>query len=203
MVDETQPAIENHDSRKRPGWRVGILAATVLLTTALILTASFAAFSGTTDNSGNTWSAGTVVLTDDDAGSAMFTVTNMVPLATVTECIVVTYRGSSLPADVNLYGVSGGTGLDAYLDVTVEEGTGGLFGNCAGAGGFTPIGPAIFTGTLTSFAATHTNFTNSVGAWLPAANPESRTYRFTVTLQDNNLAQGLNATATFTWEAQA
>ena len=58
MVDETQPAIENHDSRKRPGWRVGVLAATVLLTTALILTASFAAFSGTTDNSGNTWTAG-------------------------------------------------------------------------------------------------------------------------------------------------
>lgn len=204
MVDETQNAIENDGSRKRRGWKVGVLAATVLLTTALILTASFAAFSDTTDNSGNTWSAGTVVLTDDDGGvSAMFTVGNMAPLTTVIECIVVTYSGSLVPADVNLYGVSGGTGLDVYLDVTVEEGTGGLFGNCAGAGGFTPIGPAIFAGTLTSFAATHTNFTNGVGAWLPAANPESRTYRFTVTLQDNNSAQGLDATATFTWEAQA
>ena len=123
MVDETQPAIKNDGSRKRPGWRVGVLAATVLLTTALILTASFAAFSDTTDNSGNTWSAGTVVLTDDDGGvSAMFTVGNMAPLTTVIECIVVTYSGSLVPADVNLYGVSGGTGLDVYLDVTVEEG---------------------------------------------------------------------------------
>lgn len=200
MVDETQPAIKNDGSRKRPWWRVGVLAATVLLTTALILTASFAAFSDTTDNPGNTWSAGTVILTDDDGGvSAMFIVSDMAPLATVTECIVVTYSGSVLPADVNLYGVSGGTGLDAYLDVTVEEGTGGVFGNCTG---FSPTS-TIFTGTLTSFAATHTNFTNGAGAWNPAANPESRTYRFTVTLQDNNLAQGLNATATFTWEAQA
>ena len=200
MVDETQPATKNDGSRKRPGWKVGVLAATVLLTTALILTASFAAFSDTTDNSGNTWSAGTVILNDDDSGSAMFIVSDMAPLATVTECIVVTYSGSVLPADVNLYGVSGGTGLDVYLDVTVEEGSGGTFASCAG---FTPIGPAIFTGTLTSFAATHTNFATGAGAWNPAANPESRTYRFTVTLQDNNAAQGLSATATFTWEAQA
>ena len=201
MVDETQPAIENHDSRKRPGWRVGVLAATVLLTTALILTASFAAFSDTTDNSGNTWSTGTVVLTDDDGGvSAMFTVLDMVPLVPVTECIVVTYEGSLLPADVNLYGVSAGTGLDAYLDVTVEEGTGGIFGNCTG---FSPTSTIFATNTLNFFATNHTNFTNGVGAWLPGANPESRTYRFTVTLQDDNLAQGRNATATFTWEAQA
>ena len=199
MVDETQTEVENDGSRKRPAAMFWVLAATVLLTTAFIVTASLAAFSDTTDNSGNNWSAGTVILTDDDAGSAMFIVSDMAPLATVTECIVVTYSGSLLPADVNLYGVSGGTGLDAYLDVTVEEGSGGIFGNCAG---FTPTS-TIFTGTLTSFAATHTNFATGAGAWNPAANPESRTYQFTVTLQDNNAAQGLNATATFTWEAQA
>ncbi len=200
MLNKTKPPIENDGSRKRPVASVGVLALAVLLTAALIVTASSAAFFATTDNSGNTWSAGTVILTDDDAGSAMFTVTNMSPLATVTECIVVTYSGTMLPSDVNLYGVSGGTGLDAYLDVTVEEGTGGIFGNCTG---FTPTSTIFATNTLNNFATNHTNFTNGVGAWLPAANPESRTYRFTVTLQDNNLAQGLNATATFTWEAQA
>ena len=196
MVDKTQPAIENHGSRKRPGF--GILAGAVLLTGAFIVTASIAAFSDTTDNSGNTWSSGSVILTDDDAGSAMFIVSDMAPLATVTECIKVTYSGSLLPADVNLYGVSGGTGLDAYLDLTVEEGTGGIFGNCTGFSATS----TIFTGTLTSFAAAHTNFGNGAGVWNPAANPESKTYKFTVTLQDNNAAQGLNATATFTWEAQ-
>ena len=197
MVDKTQPAIENHSSRKRPG--LGILAGAVLLTGAFIVTASIAAFSDTTDNPGNNWSTGTVILKDDDGGStALFTVTNMAPLDVVTNCIVVTYEGTLLPADVVLYGVSAGTGLDAYLDLTVDEGSGGSFGDCSSFS-FTSN---IFTGTLTSFAATHTNFGNGAGVWDPAANPESRTYRFVVTLQDNNAAQGLNATATFTWEAQ-
>ena len=179
--------------------RIGVSMAAVLLVGVLVVTASSAAFSDTTDNSGNTWSAGTVILTDDDLGSAMFAVSDMAPLASVTECIVVTYSGTLLPSDVNLYGVSAGTGLDAYLDVTIEEGSGGVFGNCTGF----IASSTIYTGTLANFSATHTNFTNGAGAWNPAANPESKTYRFTVSLQDNNLAQGLNATATFTWEAQA
>ena len=204
MQNSANPAIEDDRSRKRPVASIGVLTAAVLLTAALIVTTSMAAFSDTTDNPGNTWSAGTVVLTDDDGGvSAMFTVGDMGPLDTATECIEVTYSGTLLPSDVNLYGISGGTGLDAYLNLTVEEGSGGEFGDCSFGGGFTPIGPAIFTGTLASFAATHTNFGTGAGAWNPAANPESRTYRFIVTLQDNNLAQGLGATATFTWEAQA
>ena len=196
MVDKTQPAIENHSSRKRPG--LGILAGAVLLTGAFIVTASIAAFSDTTDNTGNTWSTGTVILEDNDLGAAMFTVTGMKPLDVVEKCIVVTYKGTLLPADVLLYGVSGGSGLDAYLDLVIDEGTGAAFGNCSGFS-FTSN---IFTGTLTSFAATHTNFGDGAGIWSPSANPESKTYRFTVTLQDDNAAQTLDATATFTWEAQ-
>lgn len=202
MPNQTQSANENHGSRKRPMARVGVLGAAVLLTSALIVTASVAAFSDTTENTGNTWTAGTVVLTDDDPGSAMFIVSDMAPLTPVTECIAVTYSGSLLPSDVNLYGVSGGDGLDAYLNLTIEEGSGGIFGDCADGTGFSPTS-TIFTGTLTSFDATHTDFASGVGAWNPAANPETVVYRFTVTLQDNNAAQGLNATATFTWEAQA
>ncbi|MCH8990177.1 MAG: hypothetical protein IIA44_00265 [Acidobacteria bacterium] len=196
MVDKTQPAIENHGSRKRPG--LGILAGAVLLTGAFIVTASIAAFSDTTDNTDNTWSTGTVILKDNDLGVAMFTVTGMKPLDVVENCIVVTYEGTLLPADVVLYGVSGGSGLDAYLDLVIDEGTGAAFGNCSSFS-FTSN---IFTGTLTSFAATHTNFGDGAGIWSPSANPESKTYRFTVTLQDDNAAQTLDATATFTWEAQ-
>ena len=198
MVDKTQPAIENHGSRKRPG--LGILAGAVLLTGAFIVTASIAAFSDTIDNSGNTWSTGTVVLTDDDGGSGiLFTVTGMKPLDVVTNCIVVTYEGTLLPADVVLYGVSGGTGLDAYLDLVIEEGTGGIFDNCSG---FSATSTIYTGGTLSDFAVAHTNFGNGAGTWSPSANPESVTYRFTATLQDDNAAQGLSGTATFTWEAQ-
>lgn len=196
MVDKTQPAIENHSSRKRPG--LGILAGAVLLTGAFIVTASIAAFSDTTENTGNAWSTGTVILEDNDLGAAMFTVTGMKPLDVVEKCIVVTYKGTLLPADVVLYGVAGGSGLDAYLDLIVEEGTGAAFGDCSGFG----APSTIYTGTLADFAVAHTNFGNGAGIWSPSANPESKTYRFTVTLQDDNAAQTLDATATFTWEAQ-
>ena len=181
-----------------PLLRLGAVLGAFLLVSALVVTGSRAAFFDTTDNAANNWAAGTVTITDDDVGAAMFNASNMKPGDTVTNCIVLTYSGSLVPADVRLYGVSGGTGLDAYLDLTIDEGSGGVFGNCTGF----ILSTTPFSGTLASFAATHTNFTNGVAGWSPAATPESKTYRFTLTLQDNNLAQGLNATGTFTWEAQ-
>ncbi len=170
----------------------------LLLVSALVINTSRAAFSDTTANAANSWAAGTVIITDDDSGSAMFSVSDMTPGQTVTNCIVVTYSGSLVPADVKIYGSTGGTGLDAYLNTTVEIGTGGSFGNCTG---FTTTS-TLYSGTLASFASTYTNWATGLAAWSPASTPDSRTFKFTVTLQDNNAAQGLDATGTFTWEAQ-
>lgn len=182
------------------GWvRLGTVLAALLMVGAVVVVGSRSAFSDTTDNPGNSWTAGTVIITDDDGGSsAMFNATAMAPGDSVTKCIVVTYSDTLVPADVVLYGVSGGTGLDAYFDVTIEEGSGGAFSSCTG---FT-LNSTPYTGTLANFSATYTNFGNGITGWSPAANPESKTYRITVSLQDNNAAQGLNGTATFTWEAQ-
>ena len=197
----TQPPSPRDEDRKQralPLLRLGAVLAATLLVSAMVLTTSRSAFSDTTDNAGNNWAAGTVIITDDDAAVAMFNTTGMKPGDSVTDCIVVTYSGTLVPATARLYGVSGGTGLDAYLNLTIEEGSGGSFGSCVG---FT-LSTTPFTGTLATFAATHTNFGNGITGWSPAANPESKTYRFTLTLQDNNSAQGLNGTGTFTWEAQ-
>ncbi len=139
-----------------------------------------------------------MVISDDDAGVAMFNVPAMAPGQSVDTCIVVTYSGSLTPADVKLYTAVGGTGLANYLDLQVDIGTGGSFGSCSG---FT-VSSTPYTGTLAGFAASYTDFATGLGGWSPAATPESRTYRFTLDLQDNNAAQGLDATATFTWEAQ-
>ena len=181
--------------------RLAAALTALLLISAMVIGTSRSAFSDTTTNPGNAWAAGTVVISDDDGGSsAMFNATNMKPGSSNTNCIVTTYSGSLVPATVTLYGVSGGTGLDAFLDVTITMGTGGAFGSCIGF--VADAGPAAFTGTLAAFAAAHTNFANGIAGWSPAANPESKTYQIAVSLQDNNAAQGLNGTATFTWEAQ-
>ena len=62
----------------------------LVLVSVLTVRASSAAFSDTTDNSGNTWAAGPVVLTDDDGGAtALYTASNMKPGDGSTECITV------------------------------------------------------------------------------------------------------------------
>jgi hypothetical protein len=177
--------------------RLGVVVVVFLVVSAMFVTSARGAFSDTTSNEANNRAAGEVVIVDDGTGSAMFNVTNMAPNVMIVECIVVTYHGSLVPADVSLYGTIGG-GLDAYLDLTIEEGSGGSFTDCTGF----ISSSTVFNNTLANLAATRVDFGSGITGWSPVANPESRTYRFTFTLQDNNLAQGLSTTGTFTWEAQ-
>jgi hypothetical protein len=180
--------------------RAGAPIAAFLMVGALVVVGSRAAFTATTDNASNSWTSGTVVLTDDDSGSAMFNVTGMKPGSSSVKCITVTYSGSLTPADVKLYGTVAGTGLATHLTTSIEIGTGGSFSSCTG---FT-ADSTLYSGTLASFGSTYTNWASGLANWSPASNPESRTFRFTTTLPSNasNTAQGLNASATFTWEAQ-
>lgn len=182
--------------------RLIALTVSVGVASVFTLNASRAAFTATTTNTGNSWSAGTVVLTDDDSSAVMFNVSNMKPGDTNTKCIKVDYDGS-LTADVKAYGVVAGTGLATYLTASVEVGSGGTFADCTGwVANATPVS---FSGTLSAFGTTHSNFTNGLGGYAGAASGSDRTYKVTVTLPSGtlNAAQGLTASATFTWEAQS
>jgi hypothetical protein len=177
---------------------VGLMS--LLFVSALVVRTSASVFSDTTGNTSNQWTAGDVILVDDDLGSSMFTVLNMKPTTPAIECITVTYQGS-LDANVRLYGsLTAGDGLDDYLNLTVDRGTGGSFGDCSG---FSST-EVVYSGTVDGFAGTHTAFSDGAGTWAPTggAPDDDMTYQFTVTLQDDNAAQGLTTTATFTWEAQ-
>jgi predicted ribosomally synthesized peptide with SipW-like signal peptide len=180
--------------------------ASMVVISMLVVTSSIAAFSDTTAGTGNTFSTGTVDLVDDDLGAVLFTATAMVPGDSVTDCITVTYQGSvANPSGVKLY--SGGYvdsgDLDTYLNVTIEEGTGGSFGDCTG---FTLENAIETGGTLSDFDTTHTNYATGAGVWDPASTPVSKTYRLTVALDAAapNAEQGESVTAaTFTWEVQS
>lgn len=177
--------------------RLTAVAASLLMLTVLIVTNSRAAFSDTTNSSTNTFATGSVVITDDDAGSSMFTASGMTPGTPEIECITLTYSGTLTPANVRMYGTSSGT-LAGYLNTTIEIGTGGSFGNC---GVFTPTS-TIYSGTLSNFSSTHVNWATGLATFTAAANPTSQTLRFTVDVQNNPAAQGQSASADFTWEAQ-
>jgi hypothetical protein len=196
-------------SSRRAFWARSIaIIVGFLVVGSFVIVGSRAAFTATTDNTTNALGAGTVTLTDDDLGSAMFNITNMVPGDTVESCILVTYSGTVVnPAAVKLYsgGYTDSGNFDTYLDIVIEEGDDGtpVFDDCTR---FVADATIETGGTLSDFDTAHTNYGNGAGVWDPAGTPESKSYRFEFTLDaaTPNAEQGESVTALiFTWEVSS
>ncbi len=106
----------------------------------------FGAFSATTQNSGNEISTGTIDLTDNDAGQALFNITDAKPGDSWTRCIKVSYSGS-LSAEMRAYLQSTPGPITPYLSAVVERGSQptSTFPGCTG---FTDA-DTLFNGPLT------------------------------------------------------
>jgi hypothetical protein len=199
----------------RTGWSTKrLLLAVVVMgwVAAAVGYGSYSAFTATTSNTGDTLAAGTVAISDNDGAGTLVTLSNAKPGSTDTGCITVTYTGS-LAANVGLYVSSlTGTGLGAYVTLTVTRGSfspsAPAFRSCTNfvADGTNYIGAGngvIYNGNLSAFPTTYAGglepTSGSPATW---NNTDSHVYKFTVTVQDNNSAQGLTATAGFTWEAR-
>jgi hypothetical protein len=173
---------------------------------AMVFQASHAAFTATTSNPSDTWSAGQIGLSDDDGTTAMFTVTNAKPGDTGSKCIVVTSPSTqTYTTAVKIYASSVATptnNLDANLTVKIEEGTGGTFSNCTGFS----ASATLFNNTLSTFTSTYTNYTNGLATnFSPTGGTnQSKVYKFTWTVSAGaaNSVQGGTAGTGFTWEAQ-
>jgi hypothetical protein len=163
---------------------------------------TFSAFSATTTNDGNFFNAGTVAISDNDAGAALYQIPAATPGVPVVKCIQVTYTGS-LDSTVSLYSSAVGA-IGPFVDLVIDKGTGMAgFPDCTG---FSSQGN-LFTGTLGGFAGGHTNFaTGSVvapGAQTVWHQNDVLVYRFTLTLQNVPGANGqVSGSHSFTWEAQ-
>ena len=177
---------------------VGVVGATAGLGT-------FSAFSSTTDNNGNTFAAGSVTIADNDAGSALYTVSNAKPGGSTASCILLTYSGT-LDADVKLYTSSSVNAFASNVDLTVEKGTGsGAFPSCTGFSAQS----TIYSGTLANFASTKNSYANGIlafpGAQTKWGAGDTLVYRFTVTLNaatPNSAQGGTSGSHNFTWEAR-
>ena len=184
--------------RRGAGARLRYLVAPVALvaSSAMVWQASSSAFRDETSNGTNSWATGTVEISDDDAGTAMFELNGLAAGATGTRCIQVAYTGS-LAAEVRLHATGSGD-LAPYLALAVEQGSGATTGSCAG---FVPSG-TVFNGTLDDLLTNHGDYASGVGAWSVPTPPATRSYRFTYTLSGTAGAQGKAADAVLTWEAQ-
>jgi hypothetical protein len=191
-----------------------------LLATLLVLgigagtaaAATWSSFTATTANPSNSFSAGTVAISDNDAGATM-SIPTLSPGGSSSNCIKVTYTGS-LASAVHMYASTTGS-LAQYLNLTVTRGsqTSPTFPSCSGfsADSTNYVGSGagvVYSGTLSNFSSTYTNFAaglvDAPGALESWSAGEAHAYMFTVSLPAGApaAAQGLASTATFTWEAQ-
>jgi hypothetical protein len=170
-------------------------------------TGAFSAFSSTTSNDNNTITAGNVNISDNDAGSAAYSLSTAKPGDSASRCIIVTFTGN-LPSSVKLYrsAFTGSTGLESHVDLVITKGTGSN-SNCSD---FSPAasGSSVYNSTLGSFSATSWSngiaLTNASGSSTWSQN-DAVTYKVQATLQSSapSTDQGLTTgTHSFTWEAQ-
>lgn len=169
---------------------VAVAAVTALgLVFFMISSVTGAAWTDTTRNDGNSWATGTVSLTDDDGGVAMFTTTGMVPGQTVQNDITVT-NASTVPLNARLFGANlvNTDLLGQYLNVSI--------GTTLGASD-------VYSGTLAAFAAAHTTFSTGTPVISMAASG-TQAYFFAVTLDAETPAAFQTKTAgiDFVWEGQ-
>lgn len=164
----------------------------------------FSAFSSQTDNPGNVVTAGSVTLGDNDAGTALYSITAGKPNDSQTSCIRVSYSGS-LDSTVKLYTPSTIGALGPNVNLKVEAGTQAspTFPSCTGFNSETTLFDAALSTFPTSYAAGITDFPGtSATKWV---NGDAVVYRVTATLSGStpDSAQGTTTGShIIRWEAQ-
>lgn len=172
----------------------------VVASGALIATASYAAFSSSTDNAANSWRTGAVSLTDDDQGVAMFDVDDLVPGSAGSNCITVTANTTNA-STVKLFTANAADddALAEHLGLTVERGSLGTPDDCSTFTATTTVHDGTLAGLMES-----ESFGTGVDAWKPATGTASTTYRVSYDLSEGapNTVQSSEAGTSFVWEAQ-
>ncbi|MGK5682218.1 hypothetical protein [Actinoplanes sp. URMC 104] len=160
------------------------LTAPVLITLGAAGMLLFAAAGGPATGSSDRLEQ--ISLAAGDSSRALFEARQLVPGHTVSNCLSITGGGRN-GREVRLSATDLTGTLVSGLNLRVEVGVGG----CAV---FT--GRTVFDGPLTALAAA--GATGVTTGWAPVAR-ETRTYRLTVRVADDNRFQHATAGATFSW----
>jgi hypothetical protein len=200
--------------RRRRALRAAAPAAGLLAAGLLVWQGSYSAFSATTDSSNDSWTTGTMVLTNNGgtavyAGStsATFNETNLKPGSTATKCITVKSTGS-LAGTLKMYRsalTDSSPSLGAQIQVTIDEATvaSDVLVGCAG---FPAASTNVTTGT--ALTALPTTYGTATGPIAVAAGTQLVAYRIAYTFAStgtnpgDNALQGKTVTAGLTWELQ-
>lgn len=181
------------------------IAVSLLALIALVAVAGlavFSAFSSTQATGTSTFSAGTVALSTDGTGSALFEMPDMQPGASASRCVEVKYDGS-LPASVQMYGTQSGD-LAEFLRTSIVRGS--FSGeppadhSCEGFRADPEPEGALWSGALSELPSAASPLLEGA-TW---SEGSVHVYKITVTLPADapSGAEGTSAEASFTWQAQ-
>jgi hypothetical protein len=210
-------------------WAAAFIAALLLASSALLWQAARATFTSTTSNPGNSFTSGTVAISDNDAGSAMFTANSLSPGGTATVCMGVTYTGSLTPSAIKLYtsgaqeSTDGGSSwhawvhnsagdMDNNLTMVIQVSGNDLaadpVNSCApeGVGTFTDVAAAAPGTNMETMINTYTNFATGLPSqWGTITANKWRVWKFTYTFSASapNTAQNSGLKVDFVWEANS
>ena len=201
--------------RRRRAMRAAAPVAGLLAAGLLVWQGSYSAFTATTDNSNDVWTAGTLVLTNNGGGAvyaasttATFNETGLKPGSTNTKCITVKSTGTAA-GNLKFYRsalADSAPSLGAQIQLTVDAApvAADVLANCTGfpAAGLTSItaGTAL-TALPTSYATAVPQVAVAAGTQLVAYRI-AYTFATTGTNAGDNALQGKTVTAGFTWEIQ-
>lgn len=187
-----------------------LTALTVMVVGSIVAFGTFSAFSSSTENPGNNFDAGTVAISDNDAGSALYNVTNRKPGQITEKCIKVTYNGT-LASDVKLYNPDAvNANVADYTDLAITSG----IGSASDCSDFVAdvLNSSVFSGELDDFQSARNSYANGLVDYPLAKTKwdanDTVTYRFHVELQDNNAANSgtgtgyASGTHKYVWEAR-
>ena len=196
----------------------------LVLSAALTWSSTYAAFSATAGNTGNTWQTGTVALADNDSGAALFTTVTdgaLKPGSFRSRCVRIDYTGD-LQADVRMYvstPTAGASTLEPYLVMSVERGADVAVGATVTPDCLTGFiqnatrtllfnthqaddGLADQTMTMARLKTDKGTYENGLVIDGTTDPNTALTVKITYLVKDENAAQNTTSSATFTWEAR-
>jgi hypothetical protein len=145
-------------------------------------------------------SVATVHITDDDAGTALFALSGLIPGATAVKCINVTNAGDVPFSNVALSAATSGQ-LAGALQLTIDKGTGATGGASSSCANFAQTTAGVVSGLLNALPSAGSP-QNDGSAWNAG---DTRSFRVTVKLDPlaANSFQGKTASLDLTWTASS
>ena len=147
--------------------------------------------------------AGRIDLIVDSGGNPavqqlLFDESGLFPGVTLYRCLMVSYEGSFDSAIIRLHGrETGGTGLGAYLDISLDRGS----GSDPECGDF--VGEStMYSGRLDGLLRNHSTFDSGIRIADPAVPDQITTVRFRIEVVDDNDTQALTTEFLVLFEAR-